>query len=83
MPDSNQPWTFRLLPPLPSARQLGDASMGETNQGKTMKRVMLGMGLLTVPISWNFPAVGHHGSQRVSTHECMHDWHGDGRTCAR
>lgn len=35
---------------------LGDASMGETNQGKTMKRVMLGMGLLTVPISWNFPA---------------------------
>merc|ERR1719174_2019029 len=35
---------------------VGDASMGETNQGKNMKRFMLGMGLLTVPISWNFPA---------------------------
>lgn len=35
---------------------LGDASMGNTDQGKNMRRFMLGMGFLTVPISWNFPA---------------------------
>lgn len=58
-PDLSAADPLHYLPVMASATfcttiLLGDISMGD--QGKIMKRFMLGMGLITIPLAWNFPS---------------------------